>query len=304
MDRLLCSLIPGTLNGSTLQSLLWLLAFFFLLLSGIYAARMNSAGKRMSRKRQERRLFRQQLTVSMQGSIPKSSSDSPQLAKKPQLEEARVLASAGTWVRFAKKCATITETVKKRVRRSVDNSQGTTRGVWAPVWFVLVIIGGIAAYFVIYPPDTVRPADFLCPENCTAIQKVEGVQGIEGINLKTGRVNEFRWCRPYVDPNYPKLFPGYVIELHTVRRGFCDDITPPTYYFHIVRGKELKKAAYQLVSAVTRFDGDDRPALSNRCHNTEDDTNVICEGQPFVPTQEESHSEPTGRHVLSASSSY
>lgn len=201
----------------------------------------------------------------------------------------------------------------KRVRRSVGNSQGTTSGVWAPVWFVFVIIGGIAVYFVIYPPDTVRPADFLCPDNCTAIQKVEGVQGIEGINLKTGRVNEFRWCRPLVDPNYPKLFPGYVIELHTVRRGLCDDITPPTYYFHIVRGKELVKREYQLVAAVAHLDlfhvdpdvnPGDKPALSNRCRDTDDDTNVICDGQPFVPTQEESNSEPTGWHVLSASSSY
>jgi hypothetical protein len=121
MEFLLCLWMPAILNGSILQSLLWLLVLFFLSLSGIYVSGMNSRAEMLSKKRQRRRHLRQRFVASILGSEPKSLNDSQPLAKKRQPEAVKSPASGGTLEIFVKRFATITGSVISRDRTSADD---------------------------------------------------------------------------------------------------------------------------------------------------------------------------------------
>jgi len=122
------------------------------------------------------------------------------------------------------------------------------------------------------------PIRYGCPGSCLGVVKVEGENAIETVNIGTGEHREWRFC---ADPPVNGLmYPGYVIEMRVIETGPCQALDEPASDppVHIVRGKDMKRAAYRVISPVVKEDGDDRPVLARNCNNTLDDRDVVCDG--------------------------
>lgn len=153
-------------------------------------------------------------------------------------------------------------------------------------WAAMVVCGGICSVALLFS-GRVKPlpvVHYTCPDYCLGVVRVEGVNAIETVNLKTGQRREWRFCpdRVVANPKPPSIvFKGYVVEIHAIETivSVCDDLNGPGLDVHIIRGKEMN---VKPVMAVTHFDGPDRPVLANNCWNApwdgKPDATTECEG--------------------------
>ena len=151
------------------------------------------------------------------------------------------------------------------------------------VWVIGVVL--LTMVVLVYASTKQREINFECPQFCLGVSQVETPHAIRTVTLYNGNVREWRFC----PGNGVNLYKGYVIELHATWTGWCYDLSG-TRYYHIVTGRDINSPKYALVKAVSRPDcdpragflcnSDSRPALANNCHDTPDDSDVVCDGDP------------------------
>ena len=150
---------------------------------------------------------------------------------------------------------------------------------------------------IIYASTRPRIAFYGCPNNCLGVEKVESPHAIRTVNLKTGEINEWRFC----PGDGVHLYKGFVIELTTTWTGWCYDLNGVDQHYHVVTGSDVLRQRYSPAAAVTRTDcnpvsaapcnSDSRPVLAKNCRDTADDSSVVCDGIPNF-SQETSYAQP------------